>query len=229
MSNCYYERTGVLVFNGVPRLTKVVRALFSPFKLDPDQIGDITDDKSANEMEIGEFADDNDVSWEAIARSIAENAVDLRIAFPADADPADIRPWLSVLAAHFSVTNGLAQRLLDADQFDGDADPCTLFDLATEFNDGHNLIAVKYEAAWHADSTALYGFGGSGTFHSPRVSLTVSTKQIRKTAEAVDAALWANDIDAAACALSRVIDSLLTGITDESARAKIREQMGAGR
>ncbi|MGF6440299.1 hypothetical protein [Paraburkholderia youngii] len=227
MSNCYYDRTGVLIFNGVPVLTPVVRALFGPFQLKAGAIGEVTDDKTANEIEIRECSVDTDVSWQAVALSIATYSTELGVELPDDATDWEIRAWLKVLAEKYNVVDGRTQKLLLADRGfdDGDADLETLLDLAMEFNDGHNLLAVKYEAAWNGDSDRLYGLGGAGAFYSPRVSLVLSSTDVRKAGQTIDAALWANDVQSAAGAVNGLIDIVLAGIKDEGTRRKIWEQM----
>ena len=226
MSNSYYDRTGVLVFNGIPVLTPVVRALFGPFQLKVGAMGEVTEDKTANEIEIRECSVDTDVSWQAVAQSIADHAKELGVELPDDATDWEIRPWLKVLAAKHNIVDGLTQHLLSDGGFDdGDASLQTLLDLAMEFNDGHNLLALTYEAAWNGDSDRLYGLGGAGAFYSPRVSLALSSTDVRKAGQTLDAALWANDLQSAASAVKGLVDKMLGGIKGEGARTMVWEQM----
>lgn len=224
MANNYYTRTGVLTFNGEPKVTPIIRALFAPYDLDPDER---LEDERENQLAIWELPEDSDVSWSAVAEAIAEASAEIGVKLPVGADEGDVTQWLVVLSSKFGVKDGKAKQLqlMERDDFDCDAALGDLFDLAMQFHDGHNLVSAEFEGEWRCDQPRLFEFGGHGAFFGKHVEIHSSSRTAREMGRELEAAIAAENFTEAALLLAKNVKENLAGVHDAFALAQIRHHL----
>lgn len=220
MANTYFDKTGLLIFTGEPKLTPVLKALFGPYEPDSDGT-----DKPFSVM-IKEVAEESDVTWEAVAESIEEQAASFGKALPPEQDRRDVAVWISWLAEALGVSDGRWNHYTS-----GDLDPVSdaplidLFTLAIEFNDGHNLVAIETAACWHSDKARLFEFGGIGAFYSQLVEVVSSSDEPREVGRKLHDSLSAGHTGVAAEVVLKAARDLLDSIQDPDSRAAVRQQL----
>jgi hypothetical protein len=137
MANTYYDATGVLVLD---KVTPVIAALFGGYRLDESYPG-------KGEVYIARISEENMPSWDEVFENLKDFAADLSISI-SERDTENIRSLLKLLSGHFNAVDDeeLCHRI-EHDDFDDDTDLETLFIIATRFDDGHRLKAIKWEGA----------------------------------------------------------------------------------
>ncbi|MBN3760882.1 hypothetical protein [Burkholderia sp. Ac-20365] len=223
MANTYYDKTGVLIFDGEPKVTPILLALFDTYELNPGEVR--AADFPSNQHQIREIAEDTDVSWQNVALSISRHASAIGVSLPDGAEETDMAQWLIVLARKFGVTDGVCRRLAEADQFDGDAPVADLYDLAMQFRDGHNLVSVATEAGWHSDQERLYGFGGHGAFYGPHLRIRTDSSTARQLGAQINDALTKGDYAEAGELLADSVIEMLAGVTEEWEMVQVRHYL----
>ncbi|TBU88450.1 hypothetical protein [Phytopseudomonas dryadis] len=215
MANNYYDATGVLVLD---RITPVIAALFSGFKLDASYPGN-------GQAYIARIAEDNEPDWD----TIYENLVDLAVSSNLPVSTEDIPPMdelLAVFAKHFGADHDEAlMNLIEQHGFDDVVDVDALFLIATRFNDGHNLKEICLEGCWHCSKARLFEFGGDGYYWSHEFETFSASGQAIQLGREIRRALLSSDLDTAATAIERETTRLLSGINDEAQRKQLHRRV----
>jgi len=220
MANTYFDKTGLLIFTGEPRLTPVLKALFGPY-----EPGSEVTDKPFSVM-IKEMAEVSDVTWEAVAESIEEHASSFGKALPPEQDRGDVAVWIRWLAEALGVADGRWAHYANGHlELENDAPLYDLFTLAVEFNDGHNLVAIESAACWHSDQTRLFEFGGVGAFYSELVKVVSSSDEPRDAGRKLHDSLSGGHTGVAAEVVLKAARDLLDSIQDPESRAAVRQQL----
>ena len=195
MSNTYSDATGVLKFRGPVNATPVIKALFTVFELDTTYPG-------GSEAYIARISEQSSTSWDSIVDEITAQFEDLGLQLPELSDEdISIEELLGLMAEKFGCAHQV-QEIIDAIDFDQDADLQDLFDLAMLFDDGHGLLSASFECGWHCDKPRLFEFGGAGEHRSAHVvAQTVSSTSIN-VGQQVDAAILDGKLQDAAEALA---------------------------
>ncbi|MDX3928908.1 MAG: hypothetical protein QHC90_24275 [Shinella sp.] len=216
MANNYYDGTGLLVLDTV---TPIIRALFDGYALDVDYPG-------SGDAYIALVAESNSPDWDDIMQNLLDLAVAQNIPV-SNRDEPTIQSVLCDFMSFLGVSDQdhLAQlmHLIEHHNFDNEADLEELFLIATCFNDGHNLTAIKFEGCWRCDKPRLFEFGGNSYFISRRLNLSIDTSRPLEMFDNLHRALVDNDLPAAAALIVNEMTRLLAGIVDPDARAALRE------
>lgn len=214
MSQHSYEMTGVLVLE---KVTPVIRALFSTYRLDGDHPGH-------GEAYIAYRSETSSNYWSEVVESLAELIMELGLNAPHD--ESDVIEHLRVLATHFGCDQDEA--VLDLINVHEDqADVEHLFELALRFDDGHGLTAVDTESAWHCSKLRLYEFGGIGEYRGRHFMISTASSHASTLGREIEARLAVKDIDAAAQSVFGEVQNLLAGITDKALMKELRAKLGA--
>lgn len=215
MSNNYYDATGVLVLD---KVTPIIIALFGDFSLDRTHIG-------PGEVYIAQLSSRDEPQWSHIRDNLCALApVVLREV--SEGEEPTLPSCLRQLSVHFHVTqDSVLNHLIAAHDFDGSADLETLFTIATRFDDGHGLNAIKLEGAWYSDKPRLFEFGGEGLYLSREVTLCTHSTQAGTLGQYLHAALLAGNLEQAANRLAIETLSLLAGIEDRTTRDALRQKL----
>jgi hypothetical protein len=215
MANNYFDATGVLILD---RVTPVISALFGGFHLDGTYPGN-------GAAYIARLSESNDPQWDDVFEGLVNLAEALGKSLPAG-DEFTIEDCLHALANHFQAEEDEAlEYLIEHHSFEDSADLAALFLIATCFNDGHGLKAIKFEAAWYCSKPRLYEFGGQGTYISQEIVLYSGSSRAVDFGEELHAALLRGNLDEAADKLAADIGNVLSGITDDTTRSTLREKL----
>ena len=216
MANNYYDGTGVLVLDAV---TPIINALFEGYALDADYPG-------SGDAYIALVAESNSPDWDDIMQNLLDLAEARNIPV-SNRDEPTIQSVLRDFANFFcpSDQGRLAQllHLIEHHTFDNEADLEELFLIATCFNDGHNLTAVKFEGCWHCDKPRLFEFGGNSIFISRRLNLSIDTSRPLEMFDNLHQALVDNDLPAAAALIVNETTRLLAGVFNPDTQAALRK------
>jgi len=216
MAQNYYDATGILVLTTV---TPVIAALFGAFKLDATYPGD-------GQAYIAKIAEDNDPSWEDTQDSVCELAATLGLKL-SEGQEGILEDWLYLLATHFGADRSeVLGNLIERNDFEGDADLGTLFDIARHFDDGHGLKAMKLEGCWHCSKPRLFEFGGNGEYYGRNIFLCDSSTLAVSLGEEIDLALEAGDLDKGADCILKKINSMLAGVSETEVCEALRTKLG---
>ncbi|GKS92202.1 hypothetical protein [Acidovorax sp. SUPP2539] len=211
MADNYYEATGVLVLD---RVTPVIRALFSEFRLDAEYPGN-------GEAYIA-LRSDSSPSWD----DLRETLIDLAAPLGFTPSPDSITPIgevLQVLGNHFCADGDTAlDSMIQRDDFGDAADIKDLFLLATCFDDGHHLREVRFEGCWRCDRPHLFEFGGAGHYMSREFAWDSTSSDATQLGPLIRSALSSNDFDSAGVVIAREALRLLAGIRDVAHRDKVQ-------
>ena len=223
MANTYSDTTGVLAFEGPVNATPVIRALFGAFELTPDVPG-------GKEAYIAKIADSSWTTWNAVAQAIEQEAENLSIRCPDPQvnpdDDDEIVVLLRLLAARFNNVDAVNLFLEERDiGEDDDADLRDLFELATLFDDGHGLVSVCVETAWHCDKPKLFEFGGAGEHYSRHLEAVTTSTNAIDLGQQVDQAMLEGRLDAAADSLAQHACLTLDWIVEDDLRAATRSTL----
>lgn len=214
MANNYFEGTGVLF---VKKVTPVITALFSGLGLDPDYPEkDKTVYIAVNE---GTSAD-----WDTIAEKFAEIRQSLGLALPDEKDDPGIADEIFALADHYKPSPAEAYNLLNFVEHQDFSDSPSveeLVSLAKWLDDGHGLSGFLFESAWTCSKPRLGEFGGHGVYGGKNIEMHSSSTTACIQGPLVDAALSANDFEAAAQALVAPLKGWLAAVADEDLRKKV--------
>jgi hypothetical protein len=208
MANNYSEGTGVLVLTAV---TPVIKAIFGELNLDETYPGDGS----------AYIAGDGSVMADTLLENLGELAGEIGIAGIEDADNPEIA---AAIATKFGGNPELAAAFIAALDTEGmdDVHFTDLFVLARALDDGHGLTAIRFEGAYTCSKPRLGEFGGWGNYVSAQVCAATFSSTAIEAGEALDAALAANEVVAAATALAVVANSALNWIKDDQARDAVR-------
>lgn len=218
MPHNYYDATGVLILDQV---TPVIAALFGGFALDATHV-------DQGEVSITRLSSLHDPQWSEINDSLCALASRLGVVLDEvrAGDQPTLPSCLRQLAVYFHVAQDLTLgRLIATHAFDGSADVETLFAIASRFDDGHGLKAIKFEGAWHSGKPRPFPFGGEGLYISREVTMCTHSTQARELGQYLHAALLAGNLDQAASRLAVEVFGLLAGIGDRTIRDALRLQL----
>lgn len=217
MANNYFDATGVLILE---RVTPVIAALFGAFSLDASYPGN-------GEAYIATLAESNEPSWDDVLERLIDLAYELRQPLSAGCE-VSIQDCLRVLAKHFQSDNREdLEHLINHHSFEDCADLQALFLIATCFDDGHGLKAIKFEGAWHCSKPRLFEFSGEGVFISREVALYGHSSRTVNLGEELRTALLNGNLDEAADKLAEDAITVLSGINDEATRRQLRAKLAS--
>jgi hypothetical protein len=212
MANNYYDATGVLILDQV---TPVITALFGAFRLDATFPGD-------GEVTIARLSESDDPQWDDVLDGLVELAKAFGQPLPAS-DELGLPAVLRALAKHFRAEDREdLKQLIEHQSFEDEAELEDLFLIATCFDDGHGLTAIKLEGAWYCDKPRLFEFGGEGVFISREVTLYGASLLALELGHGLREALLQGDLDEAANWLTLHLNRLLSGIRDADTREALR-------
>ncbi len=215
MANNYYDATGVLVLD---RVTPVIQALFGAFALDASYPGNGC-------AYIAQIAETNHPQWSDVLDGLEGLADQLGIPMPDD-DGLTIEPLLDLLATHFGADQDeeLAH-LIEHHRFEDSADLEALFLIATRLDDGHRLVAIRFEGCWHCSKPRLFEFGGDSCFLSREVRLFGVSTRALELGEQLRKAILAADVEEASAVIALETAGLLAGVNDEPFRMNLRRRV----
>jgi len=203
MSNCYYDATGTLKLK---EITPVIKALFGVFCVEK------YDDTTAY---IKQESEGNSVNYDCMIGEISdEMEID-----PSDTADAMLIAMAEKLGKKDEVAALLGEGQLDPNQ---DADITFLFNLAQIMDDGHGLTEIEMEGAWHGSKMRLGNFGGSGEYVGKRFVLYTSSSQAARTGQTISKLIAEANLAAVAEELRKQFEQVLSGISDDKARAEVR-------
>ena len=231
MANNYYDATGVLILD---RVTPVITALFSGFKLDESYPGN-------GQAYVARVAEDSNPSWDGVLHRLITLAAQLDLPAPDrgdadddsdsdsddnDGDELSISVVLNLLAPHFGADqNPELANLIERHDFEGDADLEALFLIAICFNDGHNLAAIQFEGCWHCSKPRLFEFGGDGCYLSREVCVFGNSSHTLELGAQLREAILAADVEEASALIALETASLLAGVSDDDFRLALRRRV----
>lgn len=208
----FFAVTGALVLN---RVTPVITALFGGFGLNPSSPADI-------EPRVA-----RPPTWDGILRSLATLAHDLSIR-PSEGAFDNIPSVLLLLSAHFKCFNDAALvDLIENHCFEGQADLDTLFVIATRFDDGHGLTAIRLQGGLYCSTRRLFAFSGPATFIYADVFLRSESGDALALGDNFRAGTrdLAHGADRLAHELLALLGDLYTTIPDEVGRQSLRKRI----
>ncbi len=216
MANNYYEGTGVLLLD---RVTPVIKALFGALELDEGHPGN-------GQAYIAQIAETNDLQWDGVLENLADLAATLGLDLPDQQDGSPLAGVLSVLAEHFGADEDEElENLIEHHQFEDSADLEALLLIASCFDDGHHLTAIKFESCWYCSKPRLFEFGGNGCYLSREVEVFRTSSQALQLGDQLHRAILATDIEEASALIALEATNLLAGINDEHFRLKVRHRV----
>ncbi|CAJ3214237.1 Uncharacterised protein [Burkholderia pseudomallei] len=212
MAHHYYDITGVLVLEEV---TPVIEVLFHDLQLDAVDAG-------PGLAYFAQGSHHGDRSWHAIRDNILALVPHWDDSFiKADGDVA-IQSLLRQFAAHFGVDDDATlQQFIAHHDFREAPTLGDRFLLATYFDDGHGLSAIRSEASWNCDELRLFEFGGEGLFISREVVLCSASSHALALGDDLREAVLSGDAVLVAERLALEVKRLLAGITDHSLRTTL--------
>ncbi|CAM5208918.1 MULTISPECIES: hypothetical protein [Alcaligenaceae] len=215
MANNYYEGTGVLMLD---RVTPVIKALFSTFALDEDH-------SNGGQVYIAQIAETNEPQWSDVLDGLADLATQLGLPVLDDGE-LSIPSLLEHLAAHFGAEqNEELANLIEHHQFEDGADLDALFLIATCLDDGHHLAVIQFEGCWYCSKPRLFEFGGNGCYLSREVQVFRTSSQVLQLGDQLRGAVLTADLEGASALIVQEATNLLTGVSDESFRLKLRQRV----
>ena len=215
MANNYYDATGVLILDQV---TPVITALFGAFNLDQTYPGN-------GEVYIARISETNDPQWDDVLEGLTDLANALKCPLPAGYE-VSIEGYLRNLVKHFHAEdNEDLENLIQHHPFEDGADLAALFLIATCFDDGHGLKAIKFESAWHCSKPRLFEFGGEGIFISREIVLYGASSRALELGHDLHGALLQGSLDEAADRLALETLNVLSGISDDVKRQTLRQKL----
>ncbi len=213
MANNYYDATGVLVLE---KVTPIISALFGGYNLDTSYPGD-------GAAYIALIAEDNDPGWDGVLYELLDLAEELNITID-DGDDPNIQTVLAAFAGFFGkIDDSELVELIKSHNFEHEADLEQLFLIASCFNDGHNLTAIKFEGCWRSDKARLFEFGGNTFLISQSFNFATDTTSSLGIFTRLYQTLTDGEIDAAATEIANVTTRLLAGIADPEIRTTLRK------
>lgn len=215
MANNYYDATGVLILD---RVTPVITALFGTFQLDEAYPGN-------GEAYISRISESNDPRWDDVLEGLVDLANALEHPLPVGYE-VSVEGYLRALAKHFQAEdNEELENLIAHHSFEDGADLDALFLIATCFDDGHGLKAIKFEGAWHCSKPRLFEFGGDGAFISREVELYRASSRALELGHGLREALLQCNLDSATDQLASELTQILSGISDDAVRQELRQKV----
>ncbi|CAB3754350.1 hypothetical protein [Paraburkholderia humisilvae] len=223
MSNNSYDATGVLVFDGSPIVTSVIRALFDAFSLNEQYPG-------GDQCYIARDTDSTDTTWSAVRESIQEWAAMLGVGLTDEREDQEPGQILCALGKKLGISSpefdGLVREVVEPDECQ-EADLNVLFRLASILNDGHNLLAIQYEGSWSSSKSRLGEFGGEGEYLSRHLRLYSSSTRAVQLGEDIDRHLRGDDVASAAQAMLKSVRRFLDSVLHDDQRAEITSSIAA--
>lgn len=216
MANNYYDATGVLVLDQV---TPVITTLFGGFSLDPTYPGN-------GRAYIARISESNNPLWDDVQEGLTDLADTLGLDLPDQDDDSALESILRVLATHFDAEDDEElENLIEHHSFEDSADLEALFLIATCFDDGHHLVAIEFEGCWHCSKPRLFEFGGEGGFLSRELTVFSTSTRALELGQDLRKAILAADIEEASARVTLEATSVLSGITDEAFRSRLRQRV----
>lgn len=211
MANTYWDATGVL---NLDRITPVIKALFGGMNLGPIEGGSAY---------IADVAEGTSRSWETVLGNLIALLGEEYTQAMEDIHQACPDQVVEDLAAHLGIAKPVDTfGPVDPDE---DVDMATLFALADALDDGHGLRSISLEGAWHCDRPRLGEFGGYATYVGSHVNIDTSTSRAASLGGELEAALAADDRDAAAKTVATHIDAIVGGIYDDAVAQDVRKRI----
>ncbi|HBP0979070.1 hypothetical protein QRD40_05115 [Comamonas sp. Y6] len=220
MANNYYEGTGVLMLD---RVTPIIKALFSGFKLDENYPGN-------GQAYIAQISETNNPQWDDVFGGLEDLAAQLGAPMPKDEGSEDeglpIPQAIERLAEFFgSSKDAELANLIEHHNFEDGADLDALLLIATCLDDGHHLTAIQYEGCWYCSKPRLFEFGGDGCYLSREVQVVRASSRARQLGDQLRKAILAADAEEASAVIALEAGSLLAGINDERFRMNVRRRV----
>jgi hypothetical protein len=210
VSNTYFDATGVLLFDGPAEITPMIRTLFQPFNLSDDS----TDDET--QLTITVQSEIQTPFWDSYLEHLVDSL------------PEEARKALFVLESPDCILSEYGHQFgvdlgdfVDAIDFESEVNILDIVRLAHLLSDGHNLVGVSMEGAWHCDRPLLWKFGGRVLHHTPRYTLSLSSFDVRTFASSLDTAISAS-ADATAGILNQWLNRFIDGIEDRNLQDSLR-------
>jgi hypothetical protein len=198
------------MFDGPARITPVIAMLFKPFDLDKASTG------KADQRYINVLSEESDPDWESYVNHLI------------DSQPEALRKSLLFLETPASVLCevGLHLRVdledfIQSVDFNDSINIADIFRLAQLLQDGHNLVGLSMQGAWHSDRAQLGAFGGWAVHMTRRCSVILSSFEARDFAKALDKAI-ATSADSTAGILNQWLNRFIEGISDLSLQESLR-------
>lgn len=215
MATNYYDGIGVLVLT---RVTPVIKAMFGVFALDEDYPG--------REMaSIAQISETDEPRWSGVLFGLEDLARQLGIPVP-DREWLSLTALLELLAPHFGANEKAEfENLLKHHEFEDVVDLRSLFLLATCFDDGHGLTAIKFEGSWRCDESLLSEFGGASYYLSREVRLIGLSRQALLLGSQLRDALQIYDVKRASDLIAQETTNLLAGIRNEEFRMAVLQRV----
>mgnify|MGYP001361174672 FL=1 len=130
------------------------------------------------------------------------------------------------MAKHFQAEeNEDLENIIAHHSFEGCADLDALFLIATCFDDGHGLKAIKFEGAYHCSRPVLFEFGGEGGFISREIVLYRASSRALELGHGLREALLQGNLDRATDQLASEVTQILCGISDDAVSQALRQKV----
>jgi len=215
MATNYYDGIGVLV---LARVTPVIKAMFGVFALDEGYPG-------RGMASIAQMSETNEPRWSGVLFGLEDLARQLGIPVP-DSEWQSLTTLLQLMAPHFDANDKAEfESLLKHHEFEDVVDLESLFLLATCFDDGHGLTAMKFEGSWRCDEPLQSEFGGASYYLSREVRLMGLSTQALLLGSQLRDALQISDAKRASDLIAQETTNLLAGIRDEAFRLTVRRRV----
>ena len=214
MSNQFFVVTGALVLNQV---TPVIHALFGDFGL------------IASCPAPTEPRPIRRPTWDDVLRNLTRLADDLSIR-PGEGALDSIASVLLLLSAHFRCFHDAALvDLIENHRFEGEVDLDTLFVMATRFNDGHGLTAIRLQGGLYCSTRRLFAFRGPAVFIHADVFVRSESAGTLAFGDDLRAALRRGDLTHGADRLAHevldLLGDLFAALPDELTRRPLRKRL----
>lgn len=185
--NSYTDITGVLVFDGAPVVTRIVKLFFEPFHLTELWQEDSHLDPHAMYLQQ---CDEEDIStWDALMLDVLTLCQEL-IYGPdqyCPPDDIDIASLILDLGKHHRADLDALQEVLEDIDFDnGPLDLADACDIVRLIRDGHNVKAIRLMGGYHADRNRLWHFGGFMQYADAKVSLGIGTYRLIEASRKIE-------------------------------------------
>ncbi|MDF8361347.1 hypothetical protein [Achromobacter anxifer] len=215
MATNYYDGIGVLV---LARVTPVIKAMFGVFALDEGYPG-------RGMASIAQMSETDEPRWSGVLFGLEDLARQLGIPVP-DSEWQSLTTLLQLMAPLFGANEKPEfENLLKNHEFEDVLDLESLFLLATCFDDGHGLTAIKFEGSWRCDEPLQSEFGGASYYLSREVRLIGLSGQALLFGSQLRDALKFSDVKRASDLIAQETTNLLAGIRNEEFRMSVRHRV----
>lgn len=209
MANNYLDGTGTLHLSAV---TPVIKAIFGAIISEEEaEDGVVCLVQSSESAELSEGQIMSDLA-DLLSAKVGEPNIDIE----------DLEYFLTRLYRAFGKEPNSTCAALTELHGDSTPDLETLFDLATDLDDGHGLTALDFEFSMNCTKMLHGQFGGYGQFVGRHFTTSSASSQALLLGSEVDALLAKGQTAPAAEAIAKHIrDSLLGGFVDAASREEV--------